>query len=207
MRPKRALGLAVRDMYANSWRLVPLNAALGAVLVLACVSALTFPGALMLILLAGPIAAALVHCAVTLSRTGNLAFSDGITGLRLHWRRGFGLGAAGCALFALGAIAVHVYGRTALWPLSFVTIYALVLSGIFQLVLWTIAIAEPSAPLRFVARDAARFIAARPWATLALGLALLVINLAGIAAALMPFLTLTVAFSFVAAAHFVLEER
>jgi hypothetical protein len=206
MRPKRALGLALRDMYANSWRLVPLNAAIGAILVLACLSAITLPGALVLILLAGPLTGALAHCAVTVTRTGNLAFSDGIIGLRLHWRRGFGLGAAGCGLFALGVIAVHVYGRTALWPLSFVTIYALVLIGIFQLVLWTIAIAEPSAPLRFVAREAAAFVAARPWATLAFGLALLVINLAGVAAALMPFLTLTVAFSFLAAAHFVLEE-
>ena len=43
MRPKRALGLALRDMYANSWRLVPLNAAIGAILVLACLSAITLP--------------------------------------------------------------------------------------------------------------------------------------------------------------------
>ena len=41
-------------------------------------------------------------------------------------------------------------------------------------------------------------------ATLVLGLALLLVNLAGIAAAIMPFLTLTVAYTFLADAHFVL---
>ena len=94
MRPKRALGLALRDMYANSWRLVPLNAAIGASWCSPVSSAITLPGALVLILLAGPLTGALAHCAVTVP-TGNLAFSDGIIGLRLHWRRGFGLGAAG----------------------------------------------------------------------------------------------------------------
>ena len=34
MRPGQALTLAVRDFYGNSWRLVPVNAALGAVLLM-----------------------------------------------------------------------------------------------------------------------------------------------------------------------------
>ena len=37
--------------------------------------------------------------------------------------------------------------------------------------------------------------------------ALLLVNLAGIAAAVMPFLTITVAYSFVAVAHFVLPPE
>ena len=143
---------------------------------------------------------------MTLTRTGNLALADVGDGLRLHWRRGLLLGAGGGALLGLGVLAVHFYGRTSLWPLSFVTIYALVLLGIYQLVLWTLAIAEPAAPLRIAARDAARFIAERPWPTLVFGLALVAINLAGIAAAVMPFLTVTVAYSFLAAAHFVLPQ-
>jgi hypothetical protein len=207
MRPGQALTLALRDFYGNSWRLVPVNAALGAVLVLAGISAIAVRAALVVALLAGPLLAVLAHCGVTLARTGNLARSDVRDGLRLHWRRGFILGACGAALFGLGVLAVHVYGRTALWPLSFVTIYALVLLGIYQLVLWTLAIAEPAVPLRIAARDAAQFIAARPWPTLAFGLGLLAINVAGVAAAVMPFLTLTVAYSFLAAAHFVLEDR
>jgi hypothetical protein len=148
----------------------------------------------------------LVHCSVTLAQTGNLERGDALHGLRLHWRRGLLLGAVGASLLGLGALAVHFYGGTALWPLSFVTIYCLVLLGIYQLVLWTLAIARPSLPLRTVARDAARFVAERPWPTLAFGLVLLAVNVAGVAAALMPFLTLTVAYSFLAAAHFVLPQ-
>jgi hypothetical protein len=205
MRPGRALSVALRDFYRNSWRLLPFNAAVGAVLVLAGIGAVATRAALLVALLAGPLLAAVAHCAVTLTRTGNLTLADGVEGLRLHWRRGLALGAAGGALLFLGVLAVHVYGRTPLWPLSFVTIYLLVVLGIYQLVLWTLAIAQPAAPLRQVAREAARFVATRPRSTLTLGLLLLVINAAGIAAGAMPFLTLTVAFSFLAAAHFVLE--
>jgi hypothetical protein len=205
MRPGHALGLALRDFYRNSWRLLPFNAAVGAVLVVAGIGAVAARAALVVALLAGPLLAALTHSAVTLARTGNLTVRDGLEGLRLHWLRGLALGAAGGALLFLGVLAVHVYGSTSLWPLSFVTAYLLVLFGIYQLVLWTLAIAEPAAPLRIAARQAARFVALRPLATLVLGLLLLTINAAGIAAGLMPFLTLTVAFSFLAAAHFVLE--
>jgi hypothetical protein len=206
MKPGHALVLGMRDFYGNSWRLIPVNAALGAVLVIAGVSAIAVRAALVVALLAGPLMAVLAHCAVTLTRTGNLALADVREGLRF-WRRGLLLGAGGGALLGLGVLAVRFYGHLALWPLSFVTIYVLVLLGIYQLVLWTLAIAEPAQPLRVAARDAARFIAARPWPTLAFGLALLVINVVGVAAAVMPFLTLTVAYSFLAAAHFVLEDH
>jgi hypothetical protein len=205
MRPGHALGLALGDFYRNSWRLVPMNVAVGAVLVVAGIGAVAARAAVVLVLLAGPLLAALTHSAVTLARTGNVTLHDGVDGLRLHWRRGLVLGAAGVALFFVGVVAVHVYGGTTLWPLAFVTAYLVVLLGIYQLVLWTFAIAEPSEPLRLVARRAARFVALRPWPTLAFGLLLVAINAAGIAAGLMPFLTLTVAFSFLAAAHFVLE--
>ena len=73
--------------------------------------------------------------------------------------------------------------------------------------LFTFAIAEPDQPLRLAARDAAALGARRPGATLLLGLTLLLVNLAGVAAAVMPFLTLTVAYSFVAVAHFVLPAE
>ena len=69
------------------------------------------------------------------------------------------------------------------------------------------AVAEPDEPLRLVARKAATVGAQRPGATLLLGLALLLVNLAGVAAAVMPFLTVTVAYSFVAVAHFVLPAE
>lgn len=208
MRVGAALKLAGRDLFDNSWRLVPVNAALGVVLVAVGLAAVAVHAALVLAVLAGPVAVAVVHCAVTLVRTGNVALADAWEGLRLHWRRGLQLGAAGTALVVLGALAVRFYARTAFgWPLAFITVYVVVLLGIFTVVLATFAVAEPGKPLRHAAREAAALGAERPGATLLLGLSLLLVNLAGVAAAVMPFLTVTVAYSFVAVAHFALPRK
>jgi hypothetical protein len=208
MRPRTALGLAFGDLFRNSWRLVPVNAALGAVLAVSVLAAVAVHAFLVLAVLAGPIAAALAHCSVTLVRTGNLALRDAWDGLRLHWRRGLGLGAAGLALVVLAAFAVRFYARSTVGlPFAFLTLYLVVLLGIYLAVLLTVAVANPRQPMRLVARQAATVGARRPGATLLLGLALLLVNLAGIAAALMPFLTITIAFSFLAVAHFVVEPE
>jgi hypothetical protein len=197
--------LALRDFYVNSWRLLAVNAALGAVLAASVLAALAIPAAAIVVLAAGPVTAALVHCAVTLVQTGNLVLADAWEGLRLHWRRGLALGAAGAGLMLLGLLAVRMYVSTSLWPLTMLTVYVVVLLGIYQLVLWTLAIAEAERPLRFVAREAAVVVAQRPGGMLVLGLALLLVNVGGLVAAVMPFLTLTVAYTFLAVAHFLLE--
>ncbi len=208
MSARAALGAAGRDVFHNSWRLVPVNAALGAVLVAVAVLTAAVHAALVLAVLAGPLAAALVHCSVTLVRTGNVALTDALDGLRLHWRRGLQLGAAGTALVVFAVFAVRLYTRSSFgWPFVFLTVYLFVLLGIYAVVLATYAIAEPERPLRLAAREAAVLGARRPGATLLLGLALLLVNLAGVAAAVMPFLTLTVAYSFVAVAHFALPKE
>jgi hypothetical protein len=208
MSARRALGLAVADLYRNSWRLVPVNAAVGAVLVLAAVGAVAVHALLVLAVLAGPLVAALAHSSVTLVRTGNLKLADAWEGLRLHWRRGLALGAAGVALGVVAALAVHFYTRSTVgWPFAFLTLYLVVLLGVYAAVLTTVAVADPKLPLSLAARRAAVLGAQRPGATLVLGLALLLVNLAGIAAAVMPFLTLTLAYSFVAVAHFVLPPE
>ena len=208
MTARRALGLAFGDLYRNSWRLVPVNAALGAVLVFSAVAAVAVHALLVLAVLAGPLVAALAHCSVTLVRTGNLALSDAWEGLRLHWRRGLALGAAGVALGVLAGLAVHFYTRSSVgWPFAFLTLYLVVLLGTYAAVLTTVAVAKPELPLREAALAAATLGARRPGTTLLLGLALLLVNLAGVAAAVMPFLTITVAYSFVAVAHFVLPAE
>jgi len=208
MSARRALGLALADLYRNSWRLVPVNAALGAVLVFSAVLAIAVHALLVLAVLAGPLAAALAHCSVTLVRTGNLVLADAWEGLRLHWRRGLALGAAGVSLGVLAALAVHFYTRSSAgWPFAFLTLYLVVILGIYAAVLTTVAVASPELPLRLAARAAATLGAQRPGATLLIGLALLLVNLAGIAAAVMPFLTITLAYSFVAVAHFVLPPE
>jgi len=156
----------------------------------------------------GPLVTALAHCSVTLVRTGNVAVADAWEGLRLHWRRGLALGAAGVALGVLAGLAVHFYTRSSVgWPFAFVTLYLVVLLAIYAAVLATVAVAEPQLSLRAAARKAATLAAQRPGATVLLGIALLLVNVAGVAAAVMPFLTLTVAYSFVAVAHFVLPAE
>jgi len=208
MSVRRALRLAFGDLYQNSWRLLLVNAALGAVLVFSAVAAIAVHALLVLAVLAGPLATALAHCSVTLVRTGNLAIADAWDGLRLHWRRGLALGAAGVSLGVLAALAVHFYTRSSVgWPFAFLTLYLVVLLGIYAAVLTTLAVAEPDQSLRVVARQAATVGAQRPGATLLLGLALLLVNLAGVAASVMPFLTITVAYSFVAVAHFVVPAE
>jgi hypothetical protein len=202
---REAMSLAFRDFYANSWRLVPINAALGAVLVAGFVATLAVPAATVVVLAAGPITAALVHCAVTLVQTGNLALGDGWDGLRLHWRRGLSLGAAGAGLTLLAVLAVRTYASASLWPLAMLTVYVFVLLGIYQLVLWTLAIAQAERPLRSVAREALLVVGRRPGGMVVLGLVLLLVNAVGFAAAVMPFLTLTLAYTFLTAAHFLLE--
>jgi hypothetical protein len=210
MTARVALRLAFGDLYRNSWRLVPVNAAFGVVLVFAAVAAVAAHALLVLVVLAGPFATALAYCSVALVRTGNLAFADAWEGLRLHWRRGLGLGAAGLVLFVLAAFAVSFYTRSIVaLPLAFLTVYVVILGCIYLALLTTVAVAHPDEPLGVAARRAATLGIQRPGATLRLGLLLLLVNLAGLAAAVMPFLTLTVAYSFVAVAHFVVppEER
>ena len=204
MRPREAMRLALRDFYENSWRLLLVNATLGILLVACVLATIAMPAAAVLALALGPVLAALAHCAVTLVRTGNLAIRDAWEGLRAHWRRGAELAVFGGVLIVLSVVAVRFYGGASLWPLAFLTLYLFVLLGIYGLVLWTLAIAEPERALRHIAGEAAALVAARPGATVVLGIALLLVNLVGLAAAVMPFLTLTIAYTFLATAHFVL---
>jgi hypothetical protein len=204
MKPGQAMRRALRDFYENSWRLLIVNTTLGVLLVASVLATFAMPVAAVLVLGLGPVLAALVHCAVTLVKTGNLALADAWEGLRTHWRRGLELAVLGAALVVLGIVAMRFYGEASLWPLAFLTLYVFTMFGIYELVLWIVAIAEPEQGLRRAAAEAAAFVLSRPLPTLVLGLSLLLVNLAGIAAAVMPFLTLTVAYTFLATAHFVL---
>jgi hypothetical protein len=202
-----ALLAALADTYHQSWRLVLLNTALSAVLLPLVVAALWAPLALVpALVLAGPLLAALMHCAVTLAQTEDLRLRDGLEGLRLHWRRGLALGLAAALVVAAGAVALVTYGRAGTWVAAAVVLYLLVAFGAFQLALWPLAVATRTEPLRAVAVGSARTALRRPLQAVLLVLALAAVNLLGAVAALMPLLTLTVAYSCVAAAHFALPE-
>jgi hypothetical protein len=203
-----SLRSAVRDFYGHSWRLLVLNSALSAFVLAVVGTALWFPPVLVLLVLGGPFAAGLMHCAVTVAQTGELRLRDAVTGVRLHWRRGLVLGLLVLAAAAAAARAVPFYAELGGfgWVLALVALYLAALFGVLQLLLWPLAVSDLDRPLTAVAREALAGFLRRPAAGSALAFVLLVINLIGIAAALIPFLTLTVAYSFLAAARFALPR-
>ncbi len=205
----RALGIAATDLYHQSWRLVVLNALLAAVLVGVILASLAIRPALLLLVLLGPVAAAVMHCTVTLAQTEELRLSEVVVGLRRHWRRGLVLGVLVAAAAILGAIAVPFYSEAGAWawPLAALSVYVLLAFALFQLALWPLAVFEDARPFRAVVRDAAFVVARRPWGFAGLALALLLVNAIGVAAAILPFLTLTIAYSFLVSAHFALPQN
>jgi hypothetical protein len=203
-----ALQRALSDFYQQSWRLLLLNSALSGFVLSVLVTGFWFEPALVLLVLAGPLAAALMHCAITLMQTGELSLGDAVTGARLHWRRGLVLGLAVLVVGVAAGFAVPFYAGMGgwAWPLALAALYLAVLFGVVQLLLWPLAVFEFQRPLAEVARDSLGRFVRRPVAGLALAVALLAVNLVGLAAAFIPFLTLTVAYSFLTAAHFVLPR-
>lgn len=204
MRPGDALRAALGDMYRQSWRLFLLNAALSTFVVSIAVAGLWVPLLWLLLVGAGPLAAALMHCAVVVTTTDELRLSDAVTGLRRHWRRGIVLAAlVGCATF-LAVHAISFYAGRGVLVLAVVAAYLLFAFAVFQLLLWPLAVFETDRPFGTVAGDAARALFARPVQALVLGVALAAVNIVGIAAAVLPFLTLTIAYTFLASARFAL---
>jgi hypothetical protein len=204
-----AMRTALRDFYEQSWRLVVLNSLLSIAALSVLVAASYALSALVLAVLLGPLAAALMHCAVRVVRTQELSLRDALVGLRLQWRRGLELALLAGLVLVAGAIAIRTYaGSGSLgWPFAFLTAYVLAFFGVFQVQLWPIAIDERERPLREVLRKSGYALARRPVASLALAFLLLLVNLLGLAAAVLPLLTLTVAYSFLVAARFALPDE
>jgi hypothetical protein len=209
---RTALRDALGDLYRNSWRFVLANSCLSAAVLLPLVLAVTTTvlAPVLLVLLAGPVCAGLVHCvvAVTQGETGEVRVADFARGVRRHWRRGLLLGTVLALVTVAGLTAVRFYAaRGGIWTVgAFACGYALAATALFQLVLWPVAVHQADRPLAAAATAAAQVFLRRWPAVLALGAILAVVNLLGIAAVL-PFLTFTVAFSFLAAAHLVLPPR
>jgi hypothetical protein len=207
MTVRAALRSAAGDFYRQSWRLFVLNAALAAcILALVAVGAFV-PAALVFVVLLGPPMAALMHCAVTLAQTEDLRLWDAVTGLRLHWRRGFVLWLLVLVVGVAGITAVVSYGRSGAWPLALLALYVLAAFAVLQLALWPLAVFERERAFAGLLADAGRAVLRRPVPFLLLAAVLTAVNLLGAAAALAPLLTLTVAYSFLAAAHFTLPRN
>jgi hypothetical protein len=206
MSPGGALRAAAVDFYHQSWRLAVFNALLSAfVLGILYLALFAHPLFALPIILVGPIAAALMHCAVQLAQDDELRFRDALTGLRLHWLRGFALATVTLLVAWLGLLALRFYGSDR-WILSVLVGDVLAVFAVVQLLTWPRAVHFPDRPLFRIFGDALSDFLTRPIRALGFALALLVVNVLGLVAAVMPFLTLTVAYSFLAAAHFALPR-
>lgn len=206
---RRALGVAAGDLYHQAWRLMILNSLLGLAVVLVVLASLVVRPAILLAVLIGPLVAAVMHCTVTLAQTEDLRLAEMITGMRQHWRRGLLLGGSLLLVGGLGAVVIPFYARsgTWAWPFAALSLYLLLVFAVFQLSLWPLVVFEAGRPLRAVARDAALTLLRRPLGFVGLALALLLVNAIGVAAAILPFLTLTIAYSFLVSAHFALPKN
>ena len=163
------------------------------------------PALALLLLCVGPVAAAFMHCAVRLAQEDELGFADFLVGLRRHWRRGLALAAVNLAAAVLTISALRFYG-TDRWLFTVFVVDVLVVFVLVQLVLWPRVVHEPERPLRRLAGDALSDFLRRPVATIAFAVALVVVNLIGLALGVLPLLTLTIGYSFLATAHFALPR-
>ncbi len=201
-----ALRSALADTYRWSWRLLVLNTALTAAVAAVVILVSAFPLVLFVApLVAGPIAAALVHCIVTLIREEAFELSDAVDGLRRFWKQGLALGALSGLVLLLGVLAVSFYASAdhRVLPLAALSAYVVAIVSLVLLVAWLLAIAEPEDGLKHALGQAWLLALRAPLRLITFGAALLVVNVLG-AVTILPLLTLTIAYSFLATARLVL---
>jgi hypothetical protein len=209
MSVRGALGTAAADFYRQSWRLLLLNAVLGAMVAAVVLAALASLPAVVFAALLGPFAAALMYCTVRVAQGEELRLADALTGLRCYWRRGLALAGLLLAVGVVGAVTVRFYSHAGAWawPLAALSAYLLVALALLQLALWPLAVFEADRPFRAVLRDAVSVLVRKPAGFAGLALALVLVNAIGLAAAVLPFLTLTIAYSFLVSAHYSLPRN
>jgi hypothetical protein len=205
MTARRALRQAARDLYENSWRLILPNLLLAVVAATAFLAAVYSRPALILVVAVGPFAAALLHCALKIQQTGDLRVGDAFTGLALHWRRGLALGGLLALAVVLTVSSISFYSRLGVlaWPFVVTALYLVALFVVWQVHLWPLALRDERLPLRAILGESAVAFARRPGSTFGLAASLLALY-AVAAIGVLPLLTLTIAYSALAAVRFVL---
>jgi hypothetical protein len=209
MTVRSALRAALVDTYQFSWRLFVLNTTLSAGIVLIVVLVSAFPLVLFVApLVTGPLAAGLVHSVITLIREQELHLSDAVAGARRFWRRGLVLGGISGFVLLLGVLAVTFYGseRHRVLPVAVLAVYVVAIAFLVLLVAWLFAIADPEDSVADALRQASSLMLRSPTRMLVFGAALFLVNLAG-AVTVVPILTLTIAYSFLATARLVLPPE
>ncbi len=207
-----ALRPAAVDLYRSSWRLLVLTSVVSAVLAAALAAASFVPLHAVVLLVpvgavVGPFVAALVDVTRESVETGGVTFRRWWAALKMLAGRGAALGAISAGALGVAGFVVWSYlSIGGVW--AFLGLVALNLTLVLVLLLllvWPLAVAMPGAPLRVPARRAAELMLRSPGTCLALGLALLVVNVVG-AALILPVLTITPAYTWLAVSHLVLPR-
>ena len=209
MSVRSALRSALADTYRCSWRLLVVNSALTAAVSVVVLVVSAFPLTLFIApLVAGPVAAALVYCTVKLVREEEFQLGDALDGLRRFWKRGFALGGlfGGALLFGVLAVSFYASEQHRVVPLAVLAAYVFAIVCLVLVAAWPLALAGPDASVKAALREAFLLTLRFPGRLLGFGAALLVVNVLG-AVTVLPLLTLTIAYSFLAAAHLVLPAE
>ena len=201
-----ALRQALSKTYQSSWRLLLVNSALSLAVGLVILATPTLPlGLLFASIAAGPLTAALAHCVVILVRGDDITMADAVEGFRRHWRQGLVLGSLFGVVLMIGLVAVTFYVSEPhrVWPLAAAAVYLVGMFSLVVLAAWPLLLDDERLGVTGALRSAALALLRRPWRALGLGVALLLVNVAG-AVTVVPLLTLTVAYTFLATALVVL---
>jgi hypothetical protein len=205
---RAALRAAATDFYFHSWRLLPANILWAAVVLGILAAALLLPPLILLAPLAALPIAGIFRMATRIVRGESVSFWDGLDAWRGEVRPALALGTGlVVALVVLGFNVVSGLVSDGLlgWALATLAFWGLVAAWLYAWVAWPILLdpARVTSPARQRLRLAALLVLAHPLRVGALGLVLLVLCVAS-AVAMVPLLTVSVAFSALVSARYVL---
>jgi hypothetical protein len=205
---RASLRAAATDFYFHSWRLLPANVLWAAVVLAILAAALLSPPLVLLAPLAALPIAGIFRMATRIVRGESVSFWDGMDAWRGEVRPALALGTGlVVALVVLGFNLVSgLFSDSMLgWALATLALWGLVAAWLYAWVAWPILLdpARRTSPGRERLRLAALLVLAHPIRVGALGLILIVLLLAS-TVAMVPLLTVSVAFSALVSARYVL---
>jgi hypothetical protein len=206
-RLRAAVRTAATDFYFNSWRLVPANLLWGAAVLVILVAATIVPSAIFLAPLLALPTAWIFRMAGRIGRDEPTSFWDGLAA----WRSPLpvlllGVAFAGCAAIFCGNIVIGIASDNLVgWAIATFAFWGLVAEWLLAWTVWPLLFdsARADRPVRQRLRLAVLLVLAHPRQIGGLGLVLLAL-LALSTIAFVALLTISVAFSALVAARYVL---
>jgi hypothetical protein len=203
-----ALRAAATDFYFHSWRLLPANVLWAAVVLAILAAALLLPALILLAPLAALPIAGIFRTATRIVRGESVSFWDGLEAWRGEVRPALALGSgllAATVVLAFNVVTGLFSDSMLGWAFATLAFWGLVGGWLYAWVAWPILLdpARATIPARQRLRLAALLALAHPIRIGALGLILFALCVAS-TIAIVPLLTVSVAFSALVSARYVL---